>query len=132
MLYYFDEENYLNYIFLVFVFWLQSASAHLGSGSTFLRVNENFAQNKFLYLGQITLSLPLDLATNPYLVNKPVTFSVDISSLGKQTFMPPGFFNNVQWRWSYATGYNFDQGNGEYQYGDKMTYAFTTPRSYNA
>lgn len=104
--------------------------AHLGGGPPFLRVDGIFAKTNPYYQGTVTLNIPLDMAQKPQLINVPVVFSVDIPSLQKQTFMPPDFFHNVKFRWSYASGDNFDQASGVYQYGNRTTYIFSHPQSY--
>ncbi len=139
---YLYQKNKIHYFFtknsllVLILFCLETlllpspVSAHLGNGPPFLRVNGKFAQTNPYYQGPVTLNIPLDLTSNVMLVNKPFTVSVDIPSLQKQTFMPPGFFNNVKFRWTYATGSNFDAGSGEYKYGNSANYIFSQPGSY--
>lgn len=131
--FFFSRKFFLSIILSIatlFIFQPSPVFAHLGGGPPFLLVNGKFAQTNPYYQGQITLNIPLDLAEESVMVGKPITFAVDIPSIQKQTFMPPGFFSEVKFRWSYATGDNFGQSNGSYKYGNSATYVFSHSGSY--
>ena len=127
------KKIFINIFLIAAVLTLLSptkVSAHLGNGPPFLQVDNAYAQTNPYYEGPVTLNVPLDLVSNNFLPNQPINFRVVISRLQNQTFTPPGFFKNVTFRWSYDGGDNFDQSNGEYQYGNSAPYSFPHPQSY--
>lgn len=116
--------------FLLFLFVPHFVFAHSGGGPPFLKVNEKYAQTNPYAGSIITLNIPQDIPPETYLVNKPITVSVDMDRLTKQTTIPPDLVDGLKFRWSLLDGDNFDKQIGGYQFGKEITYHLKTPKSY--
>lgn len=128
------KNNSLRILFLFFVcffFVVKPVDAHIGGGPPILKIDgRDAATNPFFHQEVTTINLPQDIPPDTYLKNKPIQFVLDVESLVLQTTFPPDLANEISFRWSVATGENFDQVNKDYKYGANVTYTFTEAKSY--
>src|SRR3954467_836058 len=92
-----------SFALVLFFFLPVTASAHLGNGPPFMKVNGKYSQTNPYNQGSSTLTMSWDSAPETYLVNKPITFAIDVPVLMTATTVPVSFAKNIQVRWSVAT-----------------------------
>lgn len=123
----------LNLFFvLVFLFVVPlNTHAHLGGGPPFLKVNGKDAQTNPYNQGTTSaFTISWDTPPDVYLVNKPITFEINVLELMKATTISPDQANLIKIRWSVATGDDFETKDGKYVEGSKITKTFSKPGSY--
>lgn len=106
-----------------------NVQAHVGGGPPFVLVNNNYAQTSPLFLGATTqngLNIPQDVASENYLVNQEVTFTVDTTQLT----IDPNVIQNLTFTWSYSKGPNLTDPTDEDATGTSVKKSFSHPGSY--
>lgn len=114
----------------LFFFLPATASAHFGNGPPFMKINGTYSQTNPYNQGSATLIMSWDSAPATYLVNKPVTFEIDLPVLMAATTVPQAYMKDIKLRWSVATGDNFENKDTNYAEGATFTKTFTKPGSY--
>ena len=104
--------------------------AHLGGGPPFLKVNGKDADTNPLNQGASTFTIPWDLPPETYLVNIPVNFIVDVAELMKATTVPAELAKDIRFRWSIATGDNFENKQNESSTVNSLSKTFNKSGSY--
>jgi hypothetical protein len=109
---------------------ISSTDAHLGNGPPFMKVNGVYSQTNPYNQGSSKLTMSWDTAPQKYLINKPITFTIDVPTLMSVTTIPLSFMKDVQFRWTVATGDNFEKKENKSTAGAAFTRTFTKPGSY--
>jgi hypothetical protein len=118
------------FLFFLFLLLPQNASAHLGGGPPFMKIDGKYSQTNPNNQGSSTMTMSWDTPPAAYLVNKPITFDLDVPVLLQATTVPPEYAKDIKIRWSIATGDNFEKKEDKYEYGTSYTRTFTKPGSY--
>ena len=124
--------KFLTYLILllpVFLLIPQHASAHAGGGPPFVLINNKYAQTSSLFLGAPTengLNVPQDTAPDNYVVNTPISFSIDT----KQLSIDPSVIDDLIFKWSITTGSNFTEVVGDELRGTSVKTQFSKAGSY--
>ena len=117
-------------LLFLFFFLPATASAHLGNGPPFMQVNGKYSQTNPYNQGSSTITMSWDSAPETYVVNKPITFAVDIPVLMAATTVPLSYAKDIQIRWTVAIGDNFEKKETKFETGQSFTRTFTKPGSY--
>jgi hypothetical protein len=119
-----------SFALVLFFFLPVTASAHLGNGPPFMKVDGVYTQTNPYNQGSSTLTMSWDAAPKHYLINKPVTFLIDVPVLMSATTLPISFAKEIKIRWTVATGDNFEKKENTSASGNAYTRTFTKPGSY--
>jgi hypothetical protein len=113
-----------------FIVLQPAAEAHLGGGPPFLKINDKNVTTNPYNQGASVFTIPWDVSPENYLVNKPITFAIDVEELLKATTAPSEVANEIKIRWSVAHGDNFTSKESTYDEGNAITKTFTSAGSY--
>jgi hypothetical protein len=101
---------------LLFLIIASPTGAHVG-GVPFLKINGQYSPANAAYFSNPNLKpeLPQDMGPEKYLVNTPIEFEIDKSSIP----LPKDQVEEATFRWS------FERGNTDYQFGLKLTHTYS-------
>lgn len=107
-----------------FVFLTKQCSitvfAHSGGGPPFLKINGQYAQTNKFYVGTSSINVSQDTSPGQYLVNKPISFVIDLDKL----LVPREIADKTTFRWT------FSEGSKTFAYGKELSHTYTKPKSY--
>ena len=117
-------------LFLLLGFPL-SIEAHGSGEESFLTINgEAVSVNPYFHPSITSLTIPSDIAPETYVVGQPLTFVISLPVFAEDTSLSASLLDDVLFRWSTATGENFESLNTKYHVGLTTTYSFEKSGSY--
>lgn len=114
---------------LVLTILIPKTEAHLGSSPPFVVVNGKYAQNNPLFQAGLTqkgLNLPQDSSPDVYVINSSIHLFVDTSQLS----INPAIVDQVEFRWTFSRGTNFENQIDQTVTGKEITKSFSKAGSY--
>lgn len=94
--------------------------AHVGGGPPFLVVDGVYAATNPYYFNDPAINIPQDYTGKTYLVNKPISLSIDL----QQLLVPPDIAAKSTFRWT------FSEGSSQHEFGTRLEHTYTKPGSY--